>query len=239
MKIKFITYSSGEPYYTYAENLLNQSSEQFDDVSHYNSDDIKDFKSKNQNLWNYNKGDGFWTWKPYVIKKELEKAEYGDIIVYCDTRYIITGDIYSPIKEHFEVNSDEYFFVLKTHHFVSSSIQYEHMWSKGDAFNLIGVDINDSTYPYQIWSGFVCLRKNNKSVNIINQWLDYCQDERIVTDNPNIFQSNHPSFRENRYDQTVLSLVLKKNNIFMKDFTLSKILSGYPHSSIIHRIENT
>lgn len=238
MNIKFITYSSGEPYDTYARNLLEQASEQFDSVTHYKSDDIKDFKSKNQNLWNYNKGDGFWTWKPYVIKKELEKSEEGDIIVYCDTRYIITGDISSPIKEHFNENSDD-FFALKTHHFVSSSLQIEAMWSKGDAYHLIGVDMNDQKYPYQIWSGFICLRKSKNSYNIINQWLEYSEDERIITDNTNILQDNHPIFRENRYDQTVLSLVLKKNNIHMIDSKLSNLLSGYPHSSLIHRVPGT
>lgn len=238
MKIKFIVYSSGDPYDTHARNLLKQASEQFDTVKHYQSDDIKDFKYKNQNLWDYNKGDGFWTWKPYIIKKELEETEEGEIIVYCDSRYIITNDLYSPIKKHFNENNDD-FFVLKTHHFVSSSIQLELMWSKGDAFHLIGVDMNDDSYPYQIWSGFICLRKSKKTVSIINEWLEFSQDERIITDNPNIFQDNHHIFRENRHDQTVLSLVLKKNKIYMVDSELSNLLSGYPHSKLIHRVPNT
>lgn len=238
MKITFITYSSGEPYQTYADNLIIQASDKFDDVIHYKAKDISDFKSKNQHLWNYEKGDGFWIWKPYIIKKTIELLQDDDIIVYCDTRYIITGDIYSYIKNHFE-NTQEDFFVLKTHHFVSSSIQLEKMWSKGDAFHLIGVDINDDNHPYQIWSGFVCLKKNKRSIGIIDQWLEYCQDERIITDNPNLFQNNHSIFRENRYDQTVLSLVLKKNKIYMSDCLLSNILSGNPHSPLIHRAPGT
>jgi hypothetical protein len=234
----FITYSSGEPYQTYGDNLIKQASEKFNNVIHYKSDDIKDFKLKNQHLWDYNKGDGFWIWKPYVIRKTLDIVNDGDIVVYCDTRYIMTEDIHSHIKSHFE-NTTEDFFVLKTHHFVSDSIQIEKMWSKGDAFHLIGVDINDESYPYQIWSGFICLRKNEKTIDIIDQWLNHCQDERIITDNVNVFQNNHSTFRENRYDQTVLSLVLKKNKIFMIDSPLSNVLSGYPHSKLIHRVPGT
>ena len=235
MKITFITYSSGEPYQTCAENLIRQASEKFDNTIHYRPDDIKEFKSKNQHLWEYNKGDGFWIWKPYVIRRALDIVDEGDVIVYCDTKYEMTGDIHSYIKSHFE-NTEEDFFVLKTHHFVSSSIQIEKMWSKGDAYHLIGVDMEGDIDPYQIWSGFVCLKKNSKTIQIIDQWLDYCQDERIISDNPNVFQENHHIFRENRYDQTVLSLVLKKNNVYMKESMLSRILSGHPHSPLIHRI---
>ena len=239
MKIVFITYSSGEPYDTHAKNLLEQASEKFDKVKHYKEQDIKDFKLKNEKLWGYNKGDGFWIWKPFFIQKELESLDDGDIVVYCDTRYIITGDLYSPIRNHFTENVNEDIFVLKSHHFVSSSIQIESMWSKGDAFHLIGVDMDDESYPYQIWSGFACFRKTEISMKIVNEWLTYCQDERIITDNDNVFKQNHPIFRENRYDQTVLSLVLKKNKIFMKDTYLSFLLSGAPHSQLIHRVTGT
>jgi hypothetical protein len=113
------------------------------------------------------------------------------------------------------------------------------MWSKGDAFHLIGVDMDDNSFPYQIWSGFACFRKSEISLKIVDEWLFHCQDERVITDNDNIFKQNHSIFRENRYDQTVLSLVLKKNKIFMKDTYLSFLLSGTPHSQLIHRVPAT
>lgn len=239
MKIHFITYSNGELYTKIANNLVYQASLQFDGTKHYSVNDIQNLIHDNLHLWSHKKGDGFWIWKPYILLDYSSQVDEGDIIVYCDARYGINGDIYNPIKNHFIENDNEDIFVIKTHHFVSSSIQYELMWSKGDAFHLIGVDINDQRDPYQIWSGFICLKKSKNSIHIIDQWLEYCQDERIITDNVNIFQNNHISFIENRYDQTVLSLVLKKNKISMKESTLSNLLSGNPHSKLINRIHGT
>lgn len=241
MKLTFITYSSGSPYSDYANSLIDQIKDFFDEIIHYNSKDIEDFKEENKKIWSYGKGDGFWIWKPYIIQKTLEKnKEINDhIVVYCDTRYIVTGDITKPIREFFE-NKEETMFFLKNHHFSSYSRQHELMWSKGDAFSLIGVDMNNMYDNEQCWSGFICLRNCDKSKSIIDQWLEYCKDERIISDIPNTIQNNHNIFRENRYDQTVLSLVLKKNNfVINEDNNITRIFSGIPHSPLIYRVPGT
>ena len=77
----FITYSSGEPYQTYGDNLIKQASEKFNNVIHYKSDDIKDFKLKNQHLWDYNKGDGVNLLDIQIYAQELAtlcKREIGN-----------------------------------------------------------------------------------------------------------------------------------------------------------------
>lgn len=243
MKLTFITYSSGSPYSDYANSLIDQIKDYFDEVIHYSLKDIEDFKEDNKKIWSYNKGDGFWIWKPYIIQKTLEnnkELSNGDhIIVYCDTRYIVTGDITVPIRDFFE-NKEETMFFLKNHHFSSYSRQQELMWSKGDAFSLIGVDMNNTNDTEQCWAGFMCLRNCDKSKHIIDQWLEYCKDERIVSDIPNTIQNNHIIFRENRYDQTVLSLVLKKNNFVINENNrITSVFSGIPHSSLIYRVPGT
>ena len=243
MKITFITYSSGSPYEEYADDLINQIKDYFDEVIHYKVSDIKDFKEENKNLWSYGKGDGFWTWKPYLIKKTLDNnidlINEDHIVVYCDTRYIVTGDITEPIREFFQ-NKEETMFFLKSHHFSSQSRQQELMWSKGDAFSLIGVDMYNMYDYEQCWAGFMCIRNCDKANSIIEQWLEYSKDERIISDIPNTFQDNHPMFRENRYDQTVLSLVLKKNNFVINENNrITSVFSGIPHSSLIYRVPGT
>jgi hypothetical protein len=243
MKLTFITYSSGQPYTNYANELINQIKEYFDEIIHYNTEDIAGFKNENSKLWSYGKGDGFWSWKPYIIKKTLDDNKdisNGDhIIVYCDTRYIVTGDITKPIRIFFE-NKNEVLFILKNHHFSSYSRQNELMWSKGDAFKLIGVDMNNMYDIDQAWSGFLCIRNCDYTNSVIGQWLDYCKDERIISDIPNTLQENSNIFRENRYDQTVLSLVLKKNNFIINENNeITSVFSGIPHSSLIYRVPGT
>jgi hypothetical protein len=67
----------------------------------------------------------------------------------------------------------------------------------------------------QVWAGFVLLRKSFNPVRFIGEWLTYVQDYRIVTDSPNMLQNNDNIFKENRHDQTILSLLCKKWGIIM------------------------
>lgn len=240
MKITFITYSNGQPYDDCAFNLLEQAKHQFNEVIHFKDSDIKEYKAENSYIWNQyceKTGDnknGFWIWKPYIISLALQKnfKDSNHIIVYCDSKYTLTGNIAEHIKNYFIDEKDKYLFALDTHHFTSNKY-LEVNYSKGDSFNLIGVDMNEN--DYHSWAGFLCLRNTDESESFINDWISYCKDERIVTDKPSIIQ-NHRSFIQNRYDQTVFSLLLKKNKIKLHECDLSKVLSGYPSSKLIHRV---
>jgi hypothetical protein len=96
------------------------------------------------------------------------------------------------------------------------------------------MDIDMDENEYHSWAGFLCLRNIEESETFIKDWIHYCKDVRIVTDIPSITE-NHKNFIQNRYDQTVFSLLLKKNKIKLEECDLSRILSG--NSNIIHRIE--
>jgi len=56
------------------------------DVAHeYSMDDVDpDFRSKHNNILSQKQGGGFWLWKPYLILKTMEEANWGDIIIYTD-----------------------------------------------------------------------------------------------------------------------------------------------------------
>lgn len=221
----FILYSNGDPFEKYGENLINQAKQYFDNVHHYKSEDIQSFKKENINLWKYNKGDGCWSWKPYIIKQELLKEKNKDnIVVYCDTRFHMNGNIAKLIKEYF-YNSENYIFALKNHHFSKGSRHQEIMWSKGDAFKAVGVNMNDMPFQEQVWAGFICFKNNEKSIKIIDEWLSLCKDEQIISDLDSI-HPNHFLFKGHRHDQTILSLILKKNDIQIEDNELSETLSN-------------
>ena len=42
---------------------------------------------------NNKKGYGYWLWKPYIIKKTLEKMKKGDILLYLDVKLIFKRKI--------------------------------------------------------------------------------------------------------------------------------------------------
>ena len=67
-----------------AESGLNIGG--FDQIISYSPTDIdQDFYIKNRKILNQKKGNGYWIWKPYFIKKTLEKLNYGDYLFYCDS----------------------------------------------------------------------------------------------------------------------------------------------------------
>ena len=72
----------------------------------------------------------------------------------------------------------------------------------------------DTPYYYdtrQYMAGIQIYRKTKYTIKFIQEWLHYCQDARIITDDQNTMgKENYPGFRDNRHDQTVLSLLIKK-----------------------------
>ena len=40
--------------------------------------------SENNNIFEYERGFGYWIWKPYIILNRLKKMKDGDILVYLD-----------------------------------------------------------------------------------------------------------------------------------------------------------
>ena len=60
-------------------------------------------------------------------------------------------------------------------------------------------------------AGIQIYRKSNLSEGFLEDVLHYSTDKRIITDDQNSLGfPNYKGFKENRHDQTVLSLMIKK-----------------------------
>ena len=87
----------------------------------------------------------------------------------------------------------------------------ELQYSKRDAFILMGVDTPIFSETYQYMAGIQIYKKSEYTVKFIQNWLNYCQDKRIISDDQNTLKyENYPGFIANRHDQTALSLLIKK-----------------------------
>ena len=119
----------------------------------------------------------------------------------------------------------------------------EAYYSKRDAFILMGVDMPFFTETGQYMAGFQIYRKSVYTIKFIQEWLFYCQDIRIVSDNKNIMgKDNYPGFIDNRHDQTVLSLLIKKYgegnagspNLYLEELRKRKSII-LPHIICVYR----
>jgi len=191
-----------------------------DEYYNYGPDDIdKDFKEKNKDILSIKRGNGLWLWKPYFINKTIiEKMEDGDYLIYTDAAVMFMNSSQLLIDFLKLNNADMWMFRLT---------YKESKYSKRDAFILIGVDMPFYSETNQYQAGIQIYRKNAYTIRFVQEWLFYCKDKRIVSDNNNTLgKNNYPGFIENRHDQTALSLLIKKYgevNSGKPNFSLNKL----------------
>ncbi len=90
-------------------------------------------------------------------------------------------------------------------------IHKESVYTKRDAFILLGADMPFYSQTNQYQATIQIYQKSSYTVKFVQEWLYYCQDRRIITDDNNTLGlNNYHDFRDNRHDQTVLSLLIKK-----------------------------
>ena len=161
------------------------------------------FRHKHSGILKTRKGAGYWLWKPYIILKTLaESMSDNDLLMYQDAGAHIIKNVGPLLK----LSQD-----LEPGIVVFHTSLLESTYSKRDSFILMGMDDQRVYESYQILASFLILRKNCQSLQFVMEWLAYAMDPRILTNMRNkMGKPNLPDFKDNRHDQTVLSLLSKK-----------------------------
>lgn len=165
----------------------------------------KSFISDNKEMLANKRGAGYWVWKPYIILKTLQECKEGDYVMYLD------AGAYYVRKIQYLINNME-----KTHSevFLSSIMFPNKHWCKRDAFIKCNCDVPDCVNSHQIEASYILVKNGNKATQFLRRWQEYASDPMINTDMPNTFgYENYPGFRENRHDQTALSLAAYNEGI--------------------------
>ena len=172
----------------------------------YKKSQINDkFKEKYSSILNEKRGDGYWLWKPYIISDTLKKIEENATLFYIDYLYYFT--------ERFDILYED---IDKTHIQVWENKPNEPTnilknWCKIDVLTKYNV-LKDSDTIQDCWAGSIMLKNSYKTKNLINTWLAMCCNYDNITDSPS--KNNEPeNFIEHRHDQSLLSIILYKNNI--------------------------
>ena len=83
------------------------------------------------------------------------------------------------------------------------------VWTKRDAFVYMNCDNETYWHGSQFWGGAVVFHSDGRSM--VEEWRDHAMDVRIISDNPNTCGlPNIHDFKENRHDQSILSLLCLK-----------------------------
>ncbi len=184
------------------------SAGEFEKVIEYSPDDLDEaFRQSNESILNMARGAGCWLWKPYIIKESLRSMKADDFLFYADAGSVFTGPVEPLIRVMQQTDQSVIAF---------RSNQIEHVRTKRDAFILMRCDTVEYADTYQVEAGFSLWRKTAFSMRLVNEWLSYVQDERVITDMPNqCGKGNYPGFKEHRYDQSIWSLLCKKHQVLI------------------------
>ena len=218
MNLKIISFGSNDEYIHLAEKTV-QSIKNL-----YSKSETKVFQPKDlpdlivNYAKSYSKGYGYWVWKPYIIREALSTINENDVLLYVDGRSGLrkTG---KPIRW-----LDN--FILENQFDIASwqMIHKEMSWTNGDIISAFNLDLNSELIKTgQFAATFHAWRKNIRSLNFLNEWLSFLQENSEICRDENLKKFNHKKFIENRHDQSVFSLMIK-TKISKNDSTAFKIL---------------
>ena len=185
---------------------LNESARKWGitEIRSYDFEEIKHtpFYNSNREILDQPVGMGYWLWKPFIIRTNLETLSEGDILVYCDSGIEIIQDL-APLLS---ICRDEQPVVL-----FGNGNHLNSMWTKRDCFVLMDCDSEFYWRALQCDAGCCLFRKSPFTMQFLQEWERFACDKRILTDIPNTCgQRNLRDFVAHRHDQSVLSLLVQK-----------------------------
>ncbi len=217
MKLVYVNYSDLN--YRGHQNFLLEyiiENQIFDTICPYTREwlETTEFYSTNKNILDKDRLAGYALWKPYIILETMNKIDEGDIVVYMDCGDYPKKNINRCIVNYMSDN-DQYF-IEGNHTSVNK------WWTKRDCFYYMSCDEEKYWNSIQLEDGFIALRKNDFNIELVKEWLEYCCDERIVTDIPNTCGlENLEDFKDHRHDQSILTNLKIKYNLPSENSSLS------------------
>ena len=212
--MKKVLISFGNEKYYKSLDLLEKTSKEIgkvDQFTRYTDIWLKstDFYNKNRYILSQSRGHGFWAWKTLIILDAFSKLEDGDIVCYSDAGINVIADL-NPLYDLASTlpNNGIVIFKLPAHQVKSHNAS---TWTKRDAFVLMSCD-EPKYWDTDMVNGALSLWvKNEQSIAFLKEWQKYCRDARIITDIENVCgRPNLLGFKDNRHDQSILTLLSKK-----------------------------
>ena len=206
-KVYLLTFATAS--FRQSVGLLRLSARRYgvDEVFAYSPADIAntEFGRKNAALLSAPRGAGFWAWKSYLLLERLHTLAEDDVLIYCDAGIEIIGDL-TPL---IEISRSQGQPVV-----VSDFMRLNREWTKRDCFLTMGVDEPRFYDAPQVVGGFNLHRRTPETLQILEEWMKYAVDDHCNTDAPSrMGQPELEGFKENRHDQSILSLLVAKYEV--------------------------
>lgn len=155
---------------------------------------------------------GYYACKPYFVGKALKNIPENDILLFLDAGCELNSRGLEKIKEYYDqasLNNGLFFHIDHP----------EIKWTKMNTYKRIMGDDEEHFMTRQIIGGIYFIKNNSFMREFVETWKSICvEDGGKYLDDSTSDIPNHPIFVENRHDQSILSLLLKK---YSKDYEFS------------------
>jgi hypothetical protein len=215
---RFFTFEP-ESKYTAAERLVFQATktEIFDEVVSYTDMDLQcmsdfwdvhgEFVDKHPIMF------GYGIWKPYLVMKELEGLNDGDILFYADPGCDFDLDCENPKEEFEKIVAN-----LKDHKFIASTsnslIITDRNMTKMDAVKYMDMEDHPGYLTEQIQATTFVLEKCERTSKFVKEWYELCSHYHLINDDESVVPNNPTDYNDHRHEQSVMSLLLKKRAFY-------------------------
>lgn len=158
-----------------------------------------EFKETMAEVLQHERGAGFYCWKPYIVHREMCKLKDGDILVYCDAGNEWISDMRQAIKC---MDQDIMFFSNGWKHFE---------WCKQECLAACLPELyygGEKSFEWlkeqpQVQASTFFVRVTPETRIFIREWYAYSLVPGVIDNEPDEM-GNIPTFREHRWDQSIL-----------------------------------
>lgn len=207
----FLTFSNKN--FMNIDRILNQAKlfNIFDYYLGLNESDITEFIEKHNFFFKIyqNEGFGLWIWKPKIILDTLHKMKDNDILLYCDAGIYLNINGIERFKEYLDIlnntNNSLITFSLSNRYMAKYLVKNDAIMSYYPEFNN---ELNIANY-----AGIMLIKKNDKSIRLITDWLNLCENYHFLDRTPSIYHPESPNFIGNDCDNGLFNLCLSKHKI--------------------------
>lgn len=209
MRKVFLTFGDGGQNFIDARERIAQEASrtrQFDEILVYGWKDVVAKGVLSSPLRRFVRGCGYWIWKPEIIFSVLSRLDDGDILVYCDC-----GDVLFNTSRQWRI----FFRMLNRVDIICKRIsacnlnrcRKEMLEAFGGGTEICG------RMCFQFETGTLFFRKSVFSVTLVKEWMNtMVRHPEIVPDVISEAEKSRqlPSFVENRYEQSILTMLIYK-----------------------------
>ncbi len=135
----------------------------------------------------------YWLFKPYIMHKELQTMNEGDVLVYADAGVEIVNNI------NYIVERCQDLFLFGN--------MYDHFdWCKFSVLDAMIPHWRHLSSPKQVQASVIVVRNNQRSKELIEEWLLWCNKKGMIDD-------EGEAVKEHRHDQAILTNIAMINGI--------------------------